>query len=197
MIQIDGNSLTIQQIKQVSFESEGVSLSPEAAEKINLSRRWVEDIITKGKPVYGINTGFGIFADRQISSHETRQLNRNLILSHAVGTGDPLPQEVVRAAMLIRANTLAKGLSGVRIVLIETLLEMLNRGVHPIIPSQGSLGSSGDLSPLSHLGLVFSTDEDDLDELSGQAEFNHERENRYGKGRYSAHYPAGKRRDRD
>lgn len=171
MIQIDGNSLTIQQIKQVSFESEGVSLSPEAAEKINLSRRWVEDIITKGKPVYGINTGFGIFADRQISSHETRQLNRNLILSHAVGTGDPLPQEVVRAAMLIRANTLAKGLSGVRIVLIETLLEMLNRGVHPIIPSQGSLGSSGDLSPLSHLGLVFSTDEDDLDELSGQAEF--------------------------
>ncbi len=94
-----------------------------------------------------------------------------MILSHAVGTGDPLPTEVVRAAILIRANTLAKGYSGVRLILIETLLEMLNKKVHPIIPSQGSLGSSGDLAPLSHLGLVLSTDDQDLDELSGYAEY--------------------------
>ena len=88
-----------------------------------------------------------------------------------MGTGDPLPVTVVRAAMLIRANTLAKGHSGVRLLLIETLLEMLNKGVHPIIPSQGSLGSSGDLAPLSHLALVLSTDEQDLEELSGYAEY--------------------------
>jgi histidine ammonia-lyase len=171
MIIIDGKSLSIQEIRQVAIEGEKISLSQEAADKIHQSREWVEDIINRGDPVYGINTGFGIFADRQISSHETRLLNRNLILSHAVGTGDPLPREVVRAAILIRANTLAKGFSGVRPLLIETLLEMLNRGIHPVIPSQGSLGSSGDLAPLSHLALVLSTDEEDLDQLSGFAEF--------------------------
>jgi histidine ammonia-lyase len=131
----------------------------------------VENIIQTGKPVYGINTGFGIFADQLISDHETITLNRNLILSHAVGTGDPLPTDIVRAAMLIRANTLAKGYSGVRLELVETLLEMLNQGVHPIIPSQGSLGSSGDLAPLSHLALIMSTDNEDAEELSGSAEY--------------------------
>jgi histidine ammonia-lyase len=171
MIIIDGKSLSIQEIRRVAIEGEKISLSREAADKIRQSREWVEDIINRGEPVYGINTGFGIFADRQISSHETRLLNRNLILSHAVGTGDPLPGEVVRAAILIRANTLAKGFSGVRLLLVETLLEMLNRGIHPVIPSQGSLGSSGDLAPLSHLALVLSTDEEDIDELSGFAEY--------------------------
>lgn len=171
MILIDGKSLSLQEIRRVAIEGEKISLSREAADKIHQSREWVEDIINRGEPVYGINTGFGIFADRQISSHETRLLNRNLILSHSVGTGDPLPSEVVRAAILIRANTLAKGFSGVRPLLVETLVEMLNRGIHPAIPSQGSLGSSGDLAPLSHLALVLSTDEEDLDELSGFAEF--------------------------
>ncbi len=171
MIQIDGNSLTIGDIKQIAAGDEQVSLSPDIIQKIQESRQWVEDIINRGDPVYGINTGFGIFADKQISTAETRLLNRNLILSHAVGTGSPLPTEVVRAAMLIRANTLAKGFSGVRLCLVETLLSMLNKGLHPIIPSQGSLGSSGDLAPLSHLGLVLSTDEEDLSELSGYAEY--------------------------
>lgn len=171
MIIVDGKSLSIQEIRRVAIEHEKISLSREAADKIHQSREWVEDIINRGEPVYGINTGFGIFADRQISSHETRLLNRNLILSHAVGTGDPLPGEVVRAAILIRANTLAKGFSGVRPLLVDTLLEMLNRGIHPVIPSQGSLGSSGDLAPLSHLALVLSTDEEDIDELSGFAEY--------------------------
>ncbi|MCD4803716.1 MAG: histidine ammonia-lyase [Anaerolineales bacterium] len=174
MIVIDGKSLSIQEIRQVAVKGEEISLSRESAAKIQQSRKWVEEIINRGDPVYGINTGFGIFADRQISSHESRLLNRNLILSHAVGTGDPLPREVVRAAMLIRVNTLAKGFSGVRLLLIETLLEMLNRGIHPVIPSQGSLGSSGDLAPLSHLALVLSTDEEDLDQLSGFAEYGGE-----------------------
>ena len=171
MIQIDGNSLTLEEIYQVANENVPVSLAPGAVHKINKSRRWVENIINQGNPVYGINTGFGIFADRQISKAETRQLNRNLILSHAVGTGTPLTTDVVRAAILIRANTLSKGFSGVRLQLIETLLEILNKGIHPVIPSQGSLGSSGDLAPLSHLALVISTDENDRDEESGFAEY--------------------------
>jgi histidine ammonia-lyase len=171
MIQIDGNSLSLDDIYQVAVEKSPVSLKTKARAKIEESRSWVDNIINKGIPVYGVNTGYGIFADRNISSAETRKLNRNLILSHAVGTGNPLPTEVVRAAMLIRANTLAKGYSGVRVLIIETLLEMLNKGVHPVIPSQGSLGSSGDLAPLSHLALVITTDDQNLDSESGFAEY--------------------------
>ena len=171
MIKIDGHSLSLEEIKHVVFEREEVALSGESAEQIAQSRKWVEEIIKRGKPVYGINTGFGIFSDRKISAQEIQTLNRNLILSHSVGTGDSLPEEVVRAAILIRANTLAKGHSGVRLILIKTLLEMLNKGVHPVIPSQGSLGSSGDLAPLSHLSLVLSTDQQDLEEHSGYATY--------------------------
>jgi histidine ammonia-lyase len=171
MIQVDGHTLSIDAIFQVAVNNEPVGLTAEAEEKIRQSRQWVEGIIQTGKPVYGINTGFGIFSDQQISKQDTRKLNRNLILSHAVGTGEPLSKDIVRAAMLIRANTLAKGYSGVRLELVETLLEMLNKAVTPVIPSQGSLGSSGDLAPLSHLGLVLSTDDKDLDELSGFAEY--------------------------
>ncbi|MFL7812864.1 MAG: histidine ammonia-lyase [Anaerolineales bacterium] len=171
MIEIDGNSLTIAEIQQAAVDREQVVIRPTAIKDIERSRLWVEEIIEQGKPVYGINTGFGIFADSKISSKEIRILNRNLILSHAVGTGPELPVDIVRAAMLIRANTLAKGFSGVRLSLIETLLEMLNKGVHPRIPSQGSLGSSGDLAPLSHLALVLSRGEQDLAEHSGFAEY--------------------------
>lgn len=171
MIEIDGHSLSLEEIQLVSSGREEVILSQESTLKINQSREWVERIIQHGTPVYGINTGFGIFADKKISRKEIQSLNRNLILSHAVGTGDNLPVEVVRAAMLIRANTLAKGYSGVRLVLINTLLDMLNKGIHPSIPSQGSLGSSGDLAPLSHLGLVLSTDQQDLEEHSGYATY--------------------------
>jgi len=171
MIEIDGHSLTLDQIQRVACGKEQAVLSKESIQKIAQSREWVEKIIQRGKPVYGINTGFGIFADKKISGEEIQKLNRNLILSHSVGTGDNLSVEVVRAAMLIRANTLAKGYSGVRPILINTLLDMLNKGVHPVIPSQGSLGSSGDLAPLSHLGLVLSRDEQDLEEHSGFASY--------------------------
>jgi histidine ammonia-lyase len=132
------------------------------------SCRWVEALVARGQPVYGINTGFGIFAERNISPQDTARLQRNLILSHSAGVGEPFAPEVVRAAMLIRANALALGHSGVRPALAETLLAMLNAGVTPIIPAQGSLGSSGDLAPLSHLALVMSRGEADQEHNSGE-----------------------------
>lgn len=171
MLTLDGHSLTIAEIHRVAREHVPVQLAPEAQDKIENSRQWVEEIVAAGRPVYGINTGFGVFADRQISAEDSQLLSRNLILSHAVGTGPDLAEEVVRAAMLIRANTLAIGHSGVRLQVVTTLLEMLNKGVIPVVPSQGSLGSSGDLAPLSHLALVFTTDQHDQEEDSGWAYF--------------------------
>jgi histidine ammonia-lyase len=171
MIQLGEKPLTIEDVVKVACLYEPVGLSEAAKKKIENSHCLLEKIIEEGKPVYGINTGFGVFADRRIKDEETRTLNRNLILSHSVGTGEPLAEEIVRAAMLIRANTLAQGFSGVRQVVIETLLGMLNMKVTPVIPSQGSLGSSGDLCQLSHMALVLSTDKADLEEESGFANF--------------------------
>jgi histidine ammonia-lyase len=161
MIKIDGNQLTIEQVVATSRHGEQVGIDSNARNQVEISSKWVESIVAADQPVYGINTGFGIFADHRISNQDAAHLSRNLIISHAVGTGDPLPMEAVRAAMLIRANTLARGHSGVRPQVIETLLDMLNRSVTPVIPSQGSLGSSGDLAPLSHLALVFTRDPND------------------------------------
>ncbi len=175
MIQIDGNTLTIAAIVAVARQAEPASLSADARQRMLTSHVWVSQMVAAGEPVYGINTGFGIFADQRIPPADSARLSRNLILSHAVGAGPELPREVVRAAMLIRANTLAAGYSGVRPELVETLLEMLNRGVTPGVPSQGSLGSSGDLAPLSHLALVFSTDAADREAESGYAEFQDQR----------------------
>ena len=169
MIHIDGHSLTIEQVVKVARTMEQVSLSGEAIKQIDDSHNRLLRILESGKAVYGINTGFGIFADRRIDQADSSRLSRNLIISHAVGCGDPLSKEIVRAAMLIRANTLAKGFSGVRLEVVQTLLEMLNRDVTPVIPSQGSLGSSGDLCQLSHLALVLTTDTEDKEEESGVA----------------------------
>jgi histidine ammonia-lyase len=170
-IEIDGGHLSIDEVVAVARNGAKVSLAESARNAICTSRKWVEEIIQKGDPVYGINTGFGIFSDQQISADDSSQLSRNLILSHAVGTGQPLADEVVRAAILVRANTLAKGYSGVRLELVETLISILNKNLTPVIPSQGSLGSSGDLSPLSHLALVITTDEKDLESESGFARY--------------------------
>lgn len=175
MIIIDGNQLTIEDVLKVARCGDNVKLAPTAREAMDKSYAWVRDIISEHKPVYGINTGFGIFAEQSISPQNAVKLSRNLILSHAVATGKELHEEIVRAAMLIRANTLAIGYSGVRSDLVETLLDMLNKDVTPIVPSQGSLGSSGDLAQLSHLALVFSTDVDDLDEESGWAFYRGEK----------------------
>lgn len=171
MIEITGHDLTLEQIEQVARNKEQVLLADQALEQINQSRAWVEDIVNSENPVYGINTGYGIFSDRRINKQDARKLARNLVLSHAVGTGDALPQDVVRAAIVIRANTLAKGHSGVRPVLIERLLDLNNKAVFPLIPEKGSMGSSGDLAPLCHLGLILTRDTDDLESLSGEAVF--------------------------
>ena len=171
MIRIDGNSLTLDDIVKVSRYGEKVQLEDSARRKITESWHWVEQISKGDKPVYGINTGFGIFADQNISPMDCAKLSRNLILSHSVGTGDPLSTEIVRAAMLVRANTLSKGYSGVRPKLIELIIQMLNTGVTPIVPSQGSMGSSGDLGPLSHMALVITTDDRDEEIESGFAEY--------------------------
>ncbi|HPO59658.1 MAG TPA: aromatic amino acid lyase, partial [Anaerolineaceae bacterium] len=143
MVSIDGHHLTIEEVVRVARGRETVELSEQGKQAIQESRRRLEQILKTGKAVYGINTGFGIFADRRIAPEESAQLSRNLILSHAVGTGPDLPENVVRAAMLVRANTLAKGYSGVRLEIVQTLIDMLNCGVTPVVPSQGSLGSSG------------------------------------------------------
>lgn len=177
MIQIDGNQLTIAQVVSEARYGEQVVLSDHARQGMIQSHTWVQGIVAAGRPVYGINTGFGIFADQSISAADATRLTRNLILSHAVATGPALPRELVRAAMLIRANTLASGFSGVRPVVADTLLQMLAADLTPVVPSQGSLGSSGDLAPLSHLALVFSTDELDRDEDSGWADYLGERMN--------------------
>jgi histidine ammonia-lyase len=173
-ITIDGSHLTIEEIVAVARHGAEVMLAPPAREAIQTSHLWIEDIVARGEPVYGINTGFGVFAEKRIRPEESAQLSRNLILSHAVGTGVPLPKEVVRAAILVRANTFAKGCSGVRVEVVETLIAMLNKDVTPIIPSQGSLGSSGDLAPLSHAALVLTKDAKDLDSESGLASYGGE-----------------------
>ena len=174
IITIDGSHLTIEDIVAVARYGAQVALAPAAKDAIITARGWVEKIVEKGDPVYGINTGFGVFAEYRIPSEDSAKLSRNLILSHAVGTGAPLDPEVVRAAILVRANTLAKGYSGVRLAVVETLLALLNEQVTPIIPSQGSLGSSGDLGPLSHLALVFTTDAEDKEAESGLATYQGE-----------------------
>ena len=154
---VDGEHLTIEDVIQVAHAAPGdihLELAPEARQKVDRARAAVEDFVARGQVIYGITTGFGAFKDRIIPHDALRQLQRNIVMSHAVGMGEPLPTAVVRAMMLIRANTLAKGHSGIRAEVLALLLAMLERGVHPIIPEQGSLGASGDLAPLAHVALV-------------------------------------------
>lgn len=171
MISIDGHHLGIEDVVAVARNNGAVEISADGQKNIERARGWLESVLATDRPVYGINTGFGIFADRRISLKDSNQLSRNLILSHAVGTGPALDEEIVRSAMLVRANTLAKGYSGVRKEIVQTLLDMLTAGVTPVVPSQGSLGSSGDLGPLSHLVLVMTTDALDRTEDSGWAAY--------------------------
>jgi histidine ammonia-lyase len=153
MVEIDGLSLTLEATLAVAL-GEQVALSDAARPRVAAARRVVEDIISRGDTVYGINTGFGALSDVTIPPDDLRQLQLNLVRSHSCGVGDPLPEATVRAMMLLRANVLARGHSGCRLAVIETLIRMLNAGVHPVIPSRGSVGASGDLAPLAHLALV-------------------------------------------
>jgi len=153
-VKLTGNDLTFDQLHRIAFDNESVSLSFIAAERMNASRAVVDKLVASGKTAYGINTGFGKLASVRISSEQVRQLQINLVRSHACGVGEPLSKSETRAMMLLRANALAKGLSGVRPSTVETLCAMLNAGVHPVIPAQGSVGASGDLAPLAHLAQV-------------------------------------------
>ncbi len=151
---INGEELSIEEVHRVSRVKEDVEISDECREKIRESREIVEEKLESGEAVYGINTGFGDLSNIQIEQDKTEELQKNLIRSHASGVGEPLPVDIVRATILLRANTLAKGYSGVRVELIERLVELLNEGVHPVIPCKGSVGASGDLAPLAHMSLV-------------------------------------------
>lgn len=154
IIYIDGNSLTLEDLVKVARENYKVELTKEAAERVNKARALVDEFVDGGEVIYGITTGFGLFSDVLISKDQTKELQKNLIVSDACGVGNPYPEEVVRAAMLLRANALSKGYSGIRLSVLNTLIEMLNKGVHPIIPEKGSVGASGDLCPLAHMVLV-------------------------------------------
>jgi histidine ammonia-lyase len=151
---IDGETLTIEDIIKVARENAKVVIPEKVKEKVKKSREVLEKLVKEGQIIYGVNTGFGALSTKTIPLEENKKLQTNLIRSHATGVGKQLSTEIVRALMLLRANTLAKGYSGIRLETLETIVEMLNKGVHPIIPAKGSVGASGDLAPLSHMSLV-------------------------------------------
>jgi len=172
---IDGERLTVQDVHRVARGYEKVGLAEECLTKIEDSRKIVESKLGSNETVYGINTGFGDLANVKIEHSKTKELQKNLVRSHASGVGDPLDEDVVRGVMLLRANTLAKGYSGIRFETVNTLIDMLNKGVHPVLPSQGSVGASGDLAPLAHMSLVLMGEGEALYEdkkLSGKEAMN-------------------------
>lgn len=154
MIAVDGNNLTLADLVSIARDKAPVALDEAARTRVEASRAVIETLMTQGRTIYGVNTGFGKLADVVIPPDQLRQLQINLLRSHCCGVGEPLSEAEARAMLCLRANVLAKGFSGVRPVVIETLLECLNRSVHPVIPSRGSVGASGDLAPLAHLATV-------------------------------------------
>src|ERR1700704_3386456 len=153
-MQLNGQPLALTQIAAVSLGAEPVEISPAAHARILASRKVIDDIVARDTVVYGVNTGLGKLADVRVAKNELREPQLNLVRSHACGIGEPLSEPEVRAMMLLRANVLALGFSGIRPEIIEMLCEMLNRCVHPVVPEKGSVGASGDLAPLAHLALT-------------------------------------------
>jgi histidine ammonia-lyase len=153
-LQINGNDLSLEDLRQVVYERRPLELAEVARTKVIAAREVVEKLLRENRVAYAINTGVGKLSDVHIEPAQNRQLQVNLIRSHSAGVGEPLSQEETRAMMLLRANSLAKGFSGVRPEVIDLICAMLNKGVHPVVPSQGSVGASGDLAPLAHLALA-------------------------------------------
>ncbi len=153
VITIDGDSLTLEDVEAVALRGARVRIHPRAVSKTKKCREYVEKIVEAGETVYGINTGFGGLCRKRISKTDTEKLQENLIVSHALSVGPVFSEEEVRAIMLLRANVLAKGFSGVRLQVVQTLVEMINKRVHPMIPEKGSVGASGDLAPLAFMTL--------------------------------------------
>ena len=158
MIELTGEGVDLRNTWRVANGLEGVfpkvSLSEKAIEKIKYSRDYIENRIQAGDVIYGVNTGFGAFSDVKISEADIVQLQKNLIRSHSTGVGEPFTKAQSRAIMYLRANALSRGHSGIRVEVIDKILEFLNNDVIPVIPQQGSVGASGDLAPLSHLALA-------------------------------------------
>src|SRR5213082_2673255 len=152
-MELKGEQISLVQLAAVAFEGEAVCISPAARPRILASRKAIEQIVGRDAVVYGVNTGFGKLSDVRIPRSDLRQLQLNLVRSHACGIGNPLSEAEVRAMILLRANVLALGFSGVRLEIIQLLCEMLNRSVYPVVPEKGSVGASGDLAPLAHLAL--------------------------------------------
>jgi histidine ammonia-lyase len=150
---VDGRSLTIDAVEAVARHGARAELTGGARSRVAASRKVVDDILAAGQVAYGINTGFGRLAEVMIPSDQLEQLQLNLLRSHACGVGEPFPEDVVRAMLLLRANVLATGHAGCRPIVVERVLDLLNAGVHPVVPSLGSVGASGDLAPLAHLAL--------------------------------------------
>jgi len=153
-LHINGNDLSLEAVREVAVERRAVLLAPDAREAVDRARAVVDALIASNQVSYAITTGVGKLSDVRIAGDQIREMQLNLVRSHAVGVGDPLPSAEVRAMMLLRANSLSKGHSGVRSQVIDTICEFLNRGVLPFVPSQGSVGASGDLAPLAHLALA-------------------------------------------
>ncbi len=166
MILLDGSTLTLEKLLAIADDRAEVGLAPEARVRVAASRAVVDAKAAGDAAVYGVNTGFGNFAETRINKSDLSALQLNLLRSHAAGVDTPLPVRAVRAAMALRANVLAKGFSGIRVETLDALLAMLNRGVHPRVPSRGSVGASGDLAPLAHLALVLVGEGDVLDETT-------------------------------
>lgn len=154
MIELGSKKLTLEELISITRGKKKIKISEEAKSKVKVARELVERYVNEGKVSYGITTGFGKFSDKIISKEETAKLQKNLIMSHSCGVGDPLRQDYARGTMVLRINNLIQGYSGVRMEVIDLLVEMVNRGVTPFIPEKGSLGSSGDLAPLAHMVLV-------------------------------------------
>ena len=150
---LTGNDLTLDEMVDIARRGCKVSIKESALERVKKSRAIIDDIVKNEKAVYGVTTGFGEFCNVSISKEDCKTLQRNLICSHACGYGPKFSNDVVRAIMLLRANALSKGFSGIRPATLQTLIEMINKGVYPIIPEKGSLGASGDLAPLAHMVL--------------------------------------------
>ena len=174
MITLDGNSLTLDQLAAIADDHEPVALDPRAAAAVDAARAVVDRHAAGDAAVYGINTGFGSLSEVKVPKHALGELQHNLLRSHAAGVGEPLPARAVRAMMALRANVLAKGYSGIGRATLDRLIDALNARVHPVVPSRGSVGASGDLAPLAHLSLVligegFATVGDDPSVLDGGA----------------------------
>src|SRR5262245_31014251 len=167
MIELNGSSLTIEQLLDIADGHETVTLAATARECVRASRAVVDQRARGDEPAYGINTGFGSFAEVKISPDALETLQLNLLRSHAAGLGEPLPARTVRATIALRANVLAKGFSGISVETLDALIALLNAQIHPRVPSRGSVGASGDLAPLAHLALVLIGEGETLDGLSG------------------------------